>query len=218
MQSCCLNCFISITWSSAWQQNACYMILWTLCHVNTVWKLPVVCNCLFFNLNVYFTLLIAKEDKIFIELNNFMWLFQGRSEIPALYLTLCGWRSKKLQKSDLIFLSFLKYSGPVVRVYGNHIRHLLKPHFCIHNFLIWNSLGSWRGLMPREGRVYCQYLEFLIWEDLPLPSPCRHFRSGAHPRNLIPPIHLYFYKVTTSTAMLTFWLFSREDFCSKWGN
>lgn len=81
------------------------------------------------------------------------------------------------------FFSFLKYSGPVVRVYGNHIWHLLKPHFCIHNFLIWNSLGSWRGLMPREGRVYCQYLEFIIWEELPLPSPCRKVSSGAHPRS-----------------------------------
>lgn len=35
--------------------------------------------------------------------------------------------------------------------------------------------------MPREGRVYYQYLEFIGWEELPLPSPCRQFSPGVHP-------------------------------------
>lgn len=27
--------------------------------------------------------------------------------------------------------------------------------------------------MSREGRLYYQYLEFITWEELPLPSPAR---------------------------------------------
>lgn len=36
--------------------------------------------------------------------------------------------------------------------------------------------------MPREGRFYYQYLEFITWEELPLPSPARQLGSHVHPR------------------------------------